>query len=105
MPGTAQGGANMRTAIKTRNINPFDVQEMRRTMTNKQIAQYYGVTLQTFYWWCYQNNVTTARVTDWEITEALETKTVKEIANEYNVTVWLIYSRLRAMGISSKSYR
>lgn len=95
----------MRTAIKTLRLNPYDIQELRRTMTNRQIAEYYGIALQTYYYWCYQNNVTTARITDWEITEGIKTKTVKELAYDYNVTPILIYHRLRKLGISSKSYR
>lgn len=92
----------MRPEWKTGKLNEVDITRMRRTMSNQQIADFYGITRIALYKWCYRHNVITARLTNWELAEEIGTKTVKEIAYEYNVTTGLIYTRLAKMGICAR---
>ena len=75
---------------------------MRRTMTNQQIADFYGVTVKWLYTYLRRRCIDDARVTDWEVAEGIGTKTVKELAYEYNVSTRVIYYRLAKMGICPK---
>lgn len=92
----------MRPAWKTGKLNAVDITKMRRTMSNQQIADFYGVTKMAYFKWCYRHNVITSRVTDWELAEGIGTMTVKELAIEYNVQPALVYRRLAKMGICTK---
>lgn len=80
-------------------LNPFEIQQLRRTMTNKEIAEKYGLPLSTFSTWCHRNNVITARITDYEIEEGLQFMTVKELAFLYNISIHVIYDRLHKNNI------
>lgn len=86
--------------MKTLNLNPYDIQEMRRTMSSKEIAAHYQIPVQTLYHWCYRNNVLITRITDYEIEEGLKLHTVKELAYYYNVTIGAIYARAKKLGIT-----
>lgn len=85
--------------MTTSKLNPYDFQQLRHTMTNKQIADHYQIPVQALYYWCRRNNVTTARITDYEIVEGLKIHTVKELAYYYNVTIGAIYARAKKLGI------
>ena len=88
-----------RTETKTMHLKEIDVQQMRRTMSNQQIADFYGIKLNALYKWCYRHNVITIRLTDWELAEGIGTKTAKELAYEYHLTRKTIYNRLSKLGI------
>ncbi len=85
-----------------KDINPYKITQLRKTMTNQQIARLYNIAPSTFSQWCKRNNVITARITDWEVAEEIGTKTVKEIAYEYNVSASLLYNRLSKLGICAR---
>lgn len=92
----------MRSEFKTHNISPYEVQQLRRTMSLKEIAAIYNISTRGLQWWAQRHNVILKRVTDWEIAEGIQAKTPKELAYQYNVTTGTIYSRLKTMGISAK---
>ena len=92
----------MRSEYKTNTINQFDVQQMRRTMTIKEIAAHYNITVGGLEYWARKHNVILQRVTDWEIAEGIWSKTPKQLAAEFNVSLDTIYSRLTRMGICTK---
>lgn len=92
----------MRTEYKTNTINPYELQNQRRTKTVKELAAFYGVTSSTLERWAKRHNIILARVTDWEIAEGIWEKTPKQLAAEYNVSIDTIYKRLSRMGICTK---
>lgn len=81
--------------VVTQALNPYEITQMRKTMSNHQIAAYYGLKYDTYMNWCRTNKIETRRIADWELLEEIETKTVKEIAFEYNVKIGYLYNRLR----------
>ena len=81
------------------NLNEYQIQEMRRTMTTKQIAEHYGTTVNAIYKWCGRRKLSLMRLTDWELAEEIGTKTPKEIAYEYKLTPEAIYHRLKKLGM------
>ena len=93
---------NMRTEYKTNNINPFEVQSMRRTKSVAEIAAFYGISIRGLEYWAKRHNFILQRVTDWEIAEGIWNKTPKQLAAEYNVSLNVIYYRLTKMGICAK---
>ena len=103
MPGDRPGEEEkMRPEYRTNKMTPYDVQNMRRTMTQQQICDYYGINITTLYRWGKRHNVDLKRLTDWEVAEGIGTKTPKELAYEYNVSLTAIYRRLKIMGICTK---
>lgn len=92
----------MRVEYKTNTINPYELQNQRRTKTVKELAFFYGVTPSTLERWAKRHNVILARVTDWEIAEGIWEKTPKQLAAEYNVSIDTIYKKLSRMGICTK---
>ena len=103
MPGNKPGKEKrMRTEYKTNLLTPYDYQEMRRTMTQTQIAERYGITLSALWKWGIRHNVILSRITDWEIAEEIWSKTPKQIAADYNVSVQTVYKKLSTMGICTK---
>lgn len=80
-------------------MNAYDIQQMRKEMTTKEIAEYYNVKLQKLYAFCYRNNVILTRITDWEIQEGIQIYSVKELAYMYNISKNAIYARIRKMNL------
>ena len=85
------------------NYNAYQIQSMMYTMTSKQIADFYGVTVNALSVWCCRNKVSLVHLTDYELEEEIQVKTVKEIAYEYNLGLGAVYYRLRKLGISPKT--
>ena len=104
MPGEKPGKEKTmgRTEYKSQNINPYEVQQLRKTMSVKAIAAHYNISERGFFWWAKRNNVILKRITDWEIAEGIWDKTPKELAYEYNVSLDTIYKHLKKMGICTK---
>ena len=88
--------------MKPSRLNDYDIQQMRMTMTNQEIADHYGITRNYLYVYCRKRCITVFRVTDWEVAEGIGTKTVKELAYEYNVTESTIRHRLSKLGLSAR---
>ena len=91
-----------RTETKTRYISPYEVQQMRRTMSYKKIAEHYNMTASALWKWAHRHNIILSKVTDWEIAEEIWSKTPKQIAAEYNVSLDTVYKKLSKMGICTK---
>ena len=85
------------------NYNAFDIQNMLRTMTSKQIADFYGISYKALNCWCCRHKVSLLRLTDYELKEEIANKTVKEIAFEYNIGTSAVYYKLKKLGISPKT--
>lgn len=92
----------MMVEYKTNTINPYELQNQRKTKTVKELAIYYGVTTSTLERWAKRHNVILARVTDFEIAEEIWSKTPKQIAAEYKVSINTVYKKLSRMGICTK---
>ena len=91
-----------RKETTTKNLNAYEVQQLRMTMTMSQLCQYYRITYDTLYRWAKRHNVIMARITDWEVAEGIGKKTVKELAYEYNVTERVIRYRLSKLGMCAR---
>lgn len=105
MPGDKPGKEEKkmgRTETKTKDLTAFEYQRMIRTMTQKQIAELYGITPSALWRWGKRHNVILTRITDWEIAEEIWEKTPKQLAYEYNMSLSAIYRRLKIMGICTK---
>lgn len=83
--------------------NAYQIQSMMYTMTTKQIAAFYGVTVNALCVWCCRHEISLIRLTDFELEEEIQTKTVKEIAFEYNIGIGAVYYKLKKLGISPKT--
>lgn len=88
-----------------KDLNAYDIEMMRKTMTAKEIATVYKMTVNALYHWCRRNGTILQRATDWEIQEALETMNAKEIAFELNLTLPTVYRRIKQMGLNIKDYK
>ena len=103
MPGGKAGKEQiMRTESKTKNISPYEVQQMRRSMSCKEIAEHYKISPSALCKWAKRHNFIVERVTDLEIAEGIWSKTPKQLAAQYNVDTSTIYKRLLKMGICTK---
>lgn len=84
------------------NYNDYEIEQMRKTMTAKQIAEFYKVSVNALRKWCSRNGVSLLRLTDEDIAEEIKFKTVKEIALENNLTSATVYFKLKKLGINPK---
>ena len=84
------------------NYNDYEIEQMRKTMSTKQIAEFYKVSVNALKKWCSRNGVSLLRMTDEDLEEEIYFKTPKEIALENNITAEAVYKRLKKLGINPK---
>lgn len=102
-----------RNEVETGRIADWEIEEVIKIKTPKEIAYEYNVSLGVVYYRLKKQNINPKiqkgrirKGIDWEIVEALKNnKSVKEIAFEYNIKPRVVYYRLEKMGISPKMQR
>lgn len=83
-------------------LRPDLIQEMRKTMTMRQIAELYEVNLATLYGYCRRNKVITYRFIEEDLDEETEEMNAKEIALKFNVSLSTVYQRTLRQRLQKK---